>query len=137
MTWKRRLYLYTFGLGIGLLITWMFFWRDGKRDIGGWLPDNRVVTFLTAVPEIKMDSSLKCVLSCNGIDQAKLREGLLTAEVNFDKSQPQKEPCREYLLTLTAAGKKLDGYFEACMTDSTARLLKVQFAQGSTSCDCK
>lgn len=139
MKWGRRLKLYLIGFGLGLIMCWLFFFRNGKgRDMGGWTPNNRVTRFIEKVKVFEMDSSLICKLNCEGISVAELRKTIGDSGiVDFDKSQAQKEPCHEYDIKANLKGKEMEFYFSACMNDSTAKLIYVNPPLSGDKCGCK
>lgn len=139
MKWGRRIKLYLFGFGLGLIMCWLLFFRNGEtRDIGGWTPNSRVTKFIEKAKKLEADSSLICKLNCEGITMEEIRKTIgATGEVNFDKSQAQKEPCHEYDIQATVKGKTLEFYFAACTEDSTAKLLYVNPPVSGDKCGCK
>jgi hypothetical protein len=137
MNWGRRFRLYFFGFGIGLLICWLLFFRNGNRDITGWTPESRVLKFISLSKQLDADSTTLCKLKCEGISIADIRKGCETADVDFSKSQTGKEPCREYDVKMTLKGKPMELYFSACMADSTAKLLYINPPLSGEACGCK
>ncbi|HTL82728.1 MAG TPA: hypothetical protein VL651_13535 [Bacteroidia bacterium] len=123
MTWWRRIRLYLTGFGIGCILVWILFFRNGNRELGSWLPSNRVTYFLQAVKKMGVDSTTLCKMKCAGFTMEDVKAGLKNADVNFDKSNTSKEPCHEYDVNMTIKGKKMEVYFSACTDDSTASLL--------------
>lgn len=131
MTWKRRIMLYGFGFGLGVLILYIAY---GDRILDGWTPASRVRTLLVNAKAFDTDSTALCKLSCEGVTLDQLKAAIPNAEVDLSRSKPQQEPCREYLLTCPVNGKIVDAYFSACMKDSTVKLLKV-FPTGECNCN--
>ena len=87
MAFVKRLFWYLIGLGIGSIFLW--FIVDKKTDGKGldfcYLPNCRVVKDLRTANVIKGQDSLEI---------AKLLED---ASIDFKRSKPRKEPCKEYL----------------------------------------
>lgn len=138
MKWGRRIKLYLIGFGLGLLMCWLFFFRNGNnRDLGGWMPNSRVTTFIAKAKKLEADSSLLCKIKCEGITLEDIRKSAVAGEVDFDKSQAQKEPCHEYDIKANVKGKALELYFSACMSDSSAKLLYVNPPLSGNACGCE
>ena len=87
MAFLKRLFWYLIGLGIGSVFLW--FIVDKKTDGQGvdfcYLPNCRVVKDLRSANVIKGQYSLKI---------AKLLED---ASIDFKRSEPRNEPCKQYL----------------------------------------
>jgi hypothetical protein len=137
MTWGRRVRLYLFGFGIGLLICWVVFIKNGNRDLTGWFPGSRVTKFITLSKKLDADSSLICKLKCNGISLDDIRKATATGDVDFGKSNVNKDPDHEYDVKMTVKGKTLEIYFSENMRDSTAKILQVYPPLDGSNCNCK
>ncbi|MEK9559955.1 MAG: DUF4258 domain-containing protein [Flavobacteriaceae bacterium] len=87
MAFVKRLFWYLIGLGIGSIFLWFIVDKktDGKGVDFCYLPNCRVVKDLRTANVIKGQDSLKI---------AKLLE---EASIDFKRSEPRKEPCKEYL----------------------------------------
>ncbi len=87
MAFVKRLFWYLIGLGIGSIFLWFIVDKktDGKGVDFCYLPNCRVVKDLRTANVIKGQDSLKI---------AKLLED---ASIDFKRSKPRKEPCKEYL----------------------------------------
>ncbi|MBI3512207.1 MAG: DUF4258 domain-containing protein [Bacteroidetes bacterium] len=136
MNWARRIRLYLTGFGFGLIIVWLTFFHNGHRDYGGWLPSNRVMTFLSLIKKIDVDSSLLCKMKCEGFTMDDVKKSFADGKVDFDKSQAQKEPCHEYDVKLTIKGKAREIYFSTCVKDSTAKILLFNPPLIGNNCGC-
>ncbi|HEU4717065.1 MAG TPA: DUF4258 domain-containing protein [Bacteroidia bacterium] len=136
MTWGRRIRLYLVGFGIGCLIVWFMFFRNSKRNLAGWLPSDRVTAFIASSHKLNVDSALFCRMKCNGISIDDVRRSVMKGQVDFDRSDPHKEPCHEYDVKMNVKGKDLEFYFSACVDDSTASILKIYPPLPGDSCGC-
>jgi len=87
MAFLKRLFWYLIGLGIGSIFLWFIVDKktDGKGVDFCYLPNCRVIKDLRTTNVIKGQDSLKI---------AKLLED---ASIDFRRSEPRKEPCKEYL----------------------------------------
>jgi hypothetical protein len=137
MTWGRRIKLYLIGFGLGIFICWLMFFRNGGRDLSGWLPGSRVLKFIALSKNIDADSSMRCKLKCEGITTDDIRKATIDGDVDFGKSQTDKEPYHEYDVKLTVKGKAMEFYFATNTKDSTARILQVYPPLDGTKCGCK
>jgi hypothetical protein len=133
MTW-RRIKLYLIGFGLGTLLCIVLF---RGRDLTGCTPTRRVTTLIATTKSLSADSSLLCEMKCQGITLDDVRKAIVAGEVDFDKSQPRKEPAHEYLVNVNVKGKQLGMYFSTNMVDSTVHLLMVNPKLNGDSCGCK
>jgi hypothetical protein len=87
MAFLKRLFWYLIGLGIGSIFLWFIVAKktDGKGVEFCYLPNCRVIKDLRTAEVIKGQDSLKI---------AKLLEN---ASIDFERSEPRKKPCKEYL----------------------------------------
>lgn len=137
MTWGRRIKLYLVGFGIGIFICWLMFFRNGGRDLSGWLPASRVLKFIALSKTIDADSSMLCKLKCKGISMDDIRKATVEGDVDFGKSQTDKKPNHEYDVKLTLKGQPMDVYFSTNTVDSTVKILQVYPPLDGTACGCK
>lgn len=137
MKWGRRVKLYLIGFGLGILICWFMFFRNGNRDLSGWLPGSRVLKFIALSKTLDADSSLMCKLKCEGITMDDIRKSTVNGDVDFGKSQTDKQPNHEYDVKLTLKGKEMEFYFSTNVKDSTARILQVYPPLDGSKCGCK
>lgn len=137
MKWGRRVKLYLIGFGLGIFICWLMFFRNGNRDLSGWLPGSRVLKFIALSKKLDADSSMLCKLKCAEISIDDIRKATLTGDVDFGKSQTDKQPDHEYDVKLTVKGKQMEFYFSTNTKDSTAKILQVYPPLDGTKCGCK
>ena len=139
MTWGRRIKLYLIGFGIGIFICWLMFFREGNRDLSGWLPGSRVLKYIALCKKIEADSALSCRMKCAGITDAEIRKATLTGDVDFGKSNTKKEPNHEYDVKLTVKGQALEFYFATNMMDkdSVVHILQIYPPLDGAKCGCK
>jgi hypothetical protein len=137
MTWGRRIKLYLFGFGIGIVICWIMFFKNGDRDLGGFLPGPRVLKFIAFSKKIDADSSMLCKLKCIGISIDDIRKSAINGDVDFSKSNTHKEPYHEYDVKLAPKGNAMEFYFSFNQTDSTSKILQVYPPIDAAKCGCK
>lgn len=119
MTW-RRIKLYLIGVLLGLLLSLILF--KGK-NFEGCSPSSRVSAQLASVKNLEIDSVLLKDMNSIQLSPDTLRSKIARGEIDFDRSQAQKEPCREYLVEFDHSGKQLEAYIQLCLADSSAKLL--------------
>lgn len=137
MTWGRRIKLYLIGFGIGIFICWLMFFRNGGRDLSGWLPGSRVMKFIGLSKKMDADSSMLCKLKCNGISIDDIRKATVDGDVDFSKSQTDKQPDHEYDVKMKIKGTEMEFYFSTNMKDSTVKILQVYPPLDGSKCGCK
>jgi hypothetical protein len=133
MTW-RRIKLYMIGFGLGIILCLILF---RGRDLTACTPGRRVTMLISKSKELTADSMLLCKMKCEGISLDDVRSAILQGEVDFGRSQPQKEPAHEYFVTTNIKGKKLEMYFAANMIDSTVAILQVNPPLNGQPCGCE
>lgn len=119
MTW-RRIKLYLIGVLLGLLLSLILF--KGK-SFESCSPSSRVATQLAGIRNLEIDSVLLKDMNSIHLSPDTLRTKIATGEIDFSRSQAQKEPCREYLIEFDHSGKQLEAYIQLCLADSSAKLL--------------
>lgn len=110
MNFSNRLKFYVFGLGIGILISYMFF---GNRGCGKWLPGNRVKSAIMDFQWLS-NSQTDCQLSVLNFYPSKLASFIENSSVDFNKSQTDTDP-RIYHLN----SENQEIIFAVSFTDST------------------
>lgn len=132
-----RLRLYLIGLVISSIVCYFTLWRGKEATLGGWFPNDRVISFLLT-SKLTIPEKSKCKLDCAGVTEADLRKSLKEGKVDFDNSNTSKEPCHEYLVNMKdKAGKSLQVRFAACTKDSTSQVIEVYPDVQAPTCDCK
>lgn len=122
MTW-RRIKLYLIGVGIGLVLCLLLF---RGRTFDACSPAGRVTEYVARVKTLHIDSTLLAKMNAVQLSPDTLRTRLAHGNVDFSRSQAQKEPCHEYLIAFDHSGKKLEAYLSVCVADSTATLLYLE-----------
>ncbi len=122
MTW-RRIKLYLIGVGLGLILCLLLF---KGRTFDACSPAGRVTEQVSLMKNYSIDSVLLAKMDKINLPVDSLRVRLANGNVDFDRSQAQKEPCHEYLIGFDHAGKHLEAYVSVCVADSTATLLYLE-----------
>jgi len=130
MTFWKRLRTYLVGVGLGLLIVYVFF-KD--RDLSGWTPQGRVLTTIDS-SAVTLSDRAKCQLQCNNFELEDWRKVHATASVDFSESSTQKKPCPVYQLNSVFEEKNYQLIWEVCEEAEKVELLS--FVKEGTKCDC-
>lgn len=125
MEFKRRLKLYFVGLGLGVILSFLFFGKGCSNT--GWAPGPRVkkrlkTTLIRATPIAQQE------LEALHIDLATLRASLDSSEVDFKNSR-RTDDSLYYTLTSSVGGKPVVFTVAALrdyVVDSTATLRSVR-----------
>ena len=92
MTFLRRLKLYGFGFGLGILIVYSMF---GTRSC---VSVNEQKMQELVFQHMSLSEKAKCKLKCLQKNEMLLKIELRHFEVNYDLSTVRKEPCGEYFV---------------------------------------
>lgn len=110
MTFKRRLRTYLIGVGLGLLMVYIFF---GDRDISSWTPEGRVLTTIDSSTMI-ISERAKCQMMCLELNDSVIYKIQDAASVNFSESSTRKKPCPVYKLESTWKEESYKLIWEVC-----------------------
>lgn len=92
MDFLKRLKLYGFGFGFGILIVYAMF---GTRSC---TTPNELKMQELVFQHLDLSEKAQCKLKCLKKNAALLKIELRHFEVDYDISQPRKEPCGEYFI---------------------------------------
>lgn len=125
MTFKRRLLLFSFGIGLGCILAWAIF---GKRlDNTDWMPNHRVKLRLKSTL-IKSTPEADAMLAPLNLDLTDLRTAMDSCDIDFSDSKRSKDSL-VYFVYGTVRGQQVH-YMASTMrdfrTDSTATLVSIQ-----------
>ncbi len=130
MTFWKRLRTYLIGVGLGLLIVYVFF-KD--RDLSGWTPNGRILTTIDS-SAVALSDRAKCQLACNNFEEDGWRAIHQVASVNFSESSTHKEPCPVYQLNSVVDEQSYRLIWEVCEKEERVELLS--FVKEGVKCDC-
>lgn len=125
MTFKRRLLLFSFGIGLGCLLAWAIF--GSRLENTDWMPNHRVKlrlknTLVKATPEAEI------MLTPLHLNLADLRTAMDSFDIDFSDSKRSKDSLVYYVYG-TVRGQQVH-YMAATLrdfrTDSTATLVSIQ-----------
>src|SRR5688500_18809234 len=127
----RRFKLYTIGVILGSIV--LIFIFQQKKNIS-WLPKDKLRENLEKYP-LTVSEYSSCQLTCIGIDKEALKASFAEAEIDFGKSEAQKEPCPVYHVEVNMMEKgKYNAFVEMC--DSTNALVSISAVAGE-NCQCE
>lgn len=108
------------GFAVGLVILAVFL--NGKRTSCAYFPDARVMRDIRIKERIYAPRALEELHRAN-LDTSLVTEILHSGDIDFGRSNTDREPCNLYLVTGEVREQNLELLFENC--DSIATLRKV------------
>ena len=125
MTFKRRLLLFSFGIGLGCLLAWGIY--GNRLNNTDWMPNHRVKLRLKSTL-IKATPEAQAMLAPLDLDLADLRTAMDSCDIDFSDSKRSKDSLVYYVYG-TVRGQQVH-YMAATLrdfrTDSTATLVSIQ-----------
>ncbi|MFZ1617824.1 MAG: hypothetical protein WAT41_10785 [Flavobacteriales bacterium] len=124
MPFKRRLFLFGIGMGLGCLLAWGIF--GNRLDNTDWMPNYRVKLRLKSTL-IKATPEAQAMLAPLNLDLAALRTAMDSCDIDFSDSKRSKDSL-VYYVHGTVRGQQVH-YMAATLrdfrTDSTATLVSI------------
>lgn len=119
--WKRLLW-YLVGVGFGVLAVFFIF---GDRDIQcNYFPNDRVLYDLRK-KTLLIPEDVQARMDAAGIDTSDISMMLLTGDVDFDKSDTEKDGCKTYFIEYRPEEQRpFITQIKNC--DSTATILRLE-----------
>ncbi|ROI11211.1 DUF4258 domain-containing protein [Kaistella haifensis] len=119
----RKLKFFFIGLIPGLMLVFFILNKKGA-SCSGYLPNSRVIAE-TLSKKIVYTPAFSEQMKLNNIDEKFLKDSIITkGSIDFDRSQAQKKPCPEYVLTYPKKNPKFEIGFEKCKENATFKTLK-------------
>lgn len=119
----RKLKFFLIGLIPGLMLVFFILNKKGA-SCSGYLPNSRVIAE-TLSKKIEYTPAFSEQMNLNKIDEKFLKDSIITnGYVDFERSQAQKKPCPEYILSYPKKNPKYEIGFEKCKEDATFKTLK-------------
>lgn len=128
MSFFKRLQFYLLGVGLGIVLVY-FYLRN--REMDAWLPEGRVLEQVMRNHK-EIGPVAACQLDCLQLGPNEIDSLLEDADVDFEKSEPRKEPCPVYHIEKSEAGRIFVMKIESCR--DTASLIAIE--QKGSSCPC-
>jgi len=127
----RRLRIYFTGFGIGLILVYFIFLRDGSRDLDIWTPSQRILEDIRKDSVFRNSEKLLCFQDCLHLSDATLMALWTDAEVK--SLNPGGDPYR-YLVSLRTDTQQLEAEVE--LQGKKRTLLYLRDYTNPASCDC-
>ena len=119
----RKLKFFLIGLIPGLLLVFFILNKKGA-SCSGYLPNSRVIAE-TLSKEMVYSPAFSEEMKLNNVDEKFLKDSIITkGSIDFERSQAQKKPCPEYMLTYPKKNPKYEIGFEKCKENATFKTLK-------------
>jgi hypothetical protein len=121
MTFWRRFRLYLLGVGLGLLLVFIFF---GQRDWTSWTPEGRVLLAIDSSAQSYSERAI-CQLKCLELDSADFSAIQEVASVDFSESSPRNKPCPIYRLRSEYKEEQYILIWKVCEKDEAVELISI------------
>lgn len=119
----KKLKFYIIGLVLGLIVVFFVLNKKGAT-CKGYLPNSRVIAE-TLSKEFVYSQDVTSQMNQLNIDEKFLKDSIITeGNIDFDRSNAQKEPCPEYLLIYPKDNPRYELNFEKCKENVTLKELK-------------
>jgi len=119
MNFLRKLATYMLGVGLGVIMVYFIF---GDRDIQcNYFPNDRVLYDLRK-KELQYSESVAAQMQANSLNDSVVMWALERGKVDFEQSQTEKEPCKEYFIELKEPAYQMN--IRNC--DSVATVLELK-----------
>ncbi|KAB1229634.1 hypothetical protein [Chryseobacterium viscerum] len=119
----KKLKFFVIGFLPGLLLVFFILNKKGA-SCSGYLPNSRVIAE-TLSKEFKYSEDVKSAMTTYKIDEKFVKDSIITnGKVDFDRSQAQKKPCPNYILTYPEKNPSYEVSFEKCEEEVTVNGLK-------------
>lgn len=129
MSFWRRFRTYLVGVGLGLVLVYVFF---GDRDFYSWTPEGRVLLAIDS-SEVSISKIAECQLACLKIDSDSLQRLMDESTVDFSESETDKKPCPVYKIKHISDIGVLNLMWEVCESKERVKLLSLNSLK---DCDC-
>ncbi len=118
----KKLKFYLIGLIPGLII--VLFVLNKKGASCTYFPNDRVTAETLTKPFV-FSTEAKSAMSLAKIDETFLKDSIIAkGEINFDKSNAQKQPYPEYLLVYPKKQPRFEVYFEKAKDSAVIKTFK-------------
>lgn len=108
----RKFRFYLFGLTLGLVV--VFFILNQKGTSCSYFPNDRVLAE-TLTKDLVYTPQFQQELKDFNLNEKFVKDSILTkGEIDFSRSDAQKQPCPSYLLSYPAKKPRFEVQFEKC-----------------------
>ncbi|WP_144283809.1 hypothetical protein [Chryseobacterium echinoideorum] len=119
----KKLKFFLIGLVPGLIIVFFVLNKKGV-SCSGYLPNSRVIAE-TLSKDFEYSDQFKSEMNALKIDEKFLKDSIITnGKIDFDRSNAQKKPCPDYLLSYPEKNPSFEITFEKCEEKAVLLSLK-------------
>ena len=119
----RKFKFYIIGLIPGIILV-IFILNKKGASCSGYLPNSRVIAE-TLSKDFQYSPEFKTQMELFKIDENSLKSQFITkGEIDFKKSDAQKKPCPQYILTSSQNNAQYEITFEKCKEAATFTSIK-------------
>jgi len=119
----KKIKFFLIGLVPGLIIVFFVLNKKGV-SCSGYLPNSRVIAE-TLSKDFQYSDDFKNKMNDLNIDENFLRDSIITlGKIDFDRSQAQKKPCPDYVLSYPEKNPSYEITFEKCEEKAVLNNLK-------------
>lgn len=131
---RRRLGVYFFGVGLGLILTWALVIRNrNKQDLLFWLPEERVLEVIRSDSNLEYSKNFWCSMECHQFSSVDLDLLLQDGDVDFANRRVEDEQKIYQIDYPLKRGEIMT--IEVAIQDREAKLIKV-FSNEVRKCEC-
>lgn len=130
----RRIRIYMFGVGLGLVVTWALVLRNRNADeYLMWTPSERILGDIRADSNTVLPDNFNCLLDCIEITSLDYENLTHDGKVNYKRSSPRENP-KIYLIEHEVENRMIEAVYE--FTETEQRLVKLSVANQPANCEC-
>lgn len=134
MNFKQRLKLYLVGVFFGLIVVYFSLIKNRNRNLGAWLPENRVLAQLDSVQLNILPELNNCII-CLNLNQKEIKRLVINSKVNFKKSNTENKEIPLYLLEgRLKSGEDFNMIVESYPNKTI--LKNITLINGTSNCNC-
>ena len=120
---RQRLRFYLIGLALGCLFVFFIFNQKGA-SCSGYLPNSRVISETLSKKTVYSETFAHQLKTLN-ISEKLLKDSIIShGEIDFKRSDAQRNPCPRYFLKYPSKQPKYELFFEKCKEEVTFLNLK-------------
>lgn len=119
----KKIKFFLIGLVPGLIIVFFVLNKKGV-SCSGYLPNSRVIAE-TLSKDFTYSENFKAEMTALKVDEKFVKDSIITeGKVDFDRSNAQKKPCPDYLISYPKDNPRYEATFSKC--EEEAQLLSLK-----------
>ncbi len=135
MNFKQRLKLYLVGVFFGLIVVYFSLIKNRDRNLGAWLPENRVLAQLDSVQLNILPELTNCII-CLNLNQQEIKKLIINSKVNFKQSNTENKEKPLYLLEgKLKSGEEFNMILESYPNKSILKKITLINYKGTCNCN--